>query len=291
MHDHNPDLVAGLAEGTLGKPEARSAQAEISACPRCAADLAAQRRSLEATRVLQGATMTSSERTDLRAAIAAAINLDIDVVPQAEPKRSRRVIPWPSIAVAALSVVAVIAIVPLIGTLSTSGSDDAASSAEFALTTVTDANQRIESAAPNEDSLSGVASADDGQGLDAESLPVAGGSDATASSSPTTAAATTTPDPPTTAVPPILERIGETELKAITDQGPDLIARSTPAEGPCTAEAVGSFDGDAEVLTAPIDVDGGQTRAIAYFVTSDGATIDQLLVLTADTCEVVGQFG
>ena len=137
MHEHDADLVAALAEGTLPPADSRVAEAAITGCPRCAADLSAQRTAVTALRSLQGERLHGSERTALRAAVAGAINLDLEAETEApKRKRARRAIPWPSVAVAALSVLAVVAIVPLVGTLTTSGSDDDAATAELALTTV-----------------------------------------------------------------------------------------------------------------------------------------------------------
>lgn len=263
MHEHDTDLVAALAEGTLDGTEATAAEAAIAACPRCAADLAAQRTAVEATGSLGTARLTDAERTDLRASIASAVGLDLHPAPVESPTKRRRGIPWPSVAVAALSVLAVVAVVPLIGTLTTSGSDDAASSVELALTSSTVAEEQELDAA-----------ADDQAGGDADGEREL----AAATEAPTTTLAATAESGDTFTAAATLDEIVEA--------ADELLELAEPAPGrACGDAAADLFDDFADVSVAPVPLGDGEGRA--YLVSPDGETVEGLVVFAADGCDVV----
>jgi hypothetical protein len=274
MHEHDADLVAALAEGTLPPADSRVAEAAITGCPRCAADLSAQRTAVTALRSLQGERLHGSERTALRAAVAGAINLDLEAETEApKRKRARRAIPWPSVAVAALSVLAVVAIVPLVGTLTTSGSDDDAATAELALTTVvteTDTASAVE-AAPLEDSEEFTAQGADGSLSDDAAAP------------PSSLAVAAVPEAGGTA----LERIADSDLRDLLDDPAALLAVAEPPPGPCDAVAEEFFAGLDGVLVGQLPEFG----AVGYFTTGDGSSVDRIVVVDPDTCETLSSLG
>jgi hypothetical protein len=272
MHEHDPDLVAALAEGSLSPADARTAETEIVACPRCAADLSSQRTAIEALRSLPGLHLAETERTNLRAAVADAINLDLEADPAPRARqRQRRSIPWPSVAVAALSVLAVVAIVPLVGTLTTSGSGDDAASVELALTTTVTETK--------------TAPAEEAPRAAEEALPADGSSLTQEATAPPLEAAA---DSSAEAGGAPVERVGETDLRALLDEPADLLASAEDLPGPCDEVVAREFFEDLDaVLVTPVP----ELGAIAYLVTADGASIDRIVVLDPDTCEALASFG
>ncbi|OFW52877.1 MAG: hypothetical protein A2V75_07815 [Actinobacteria bacterium RBG_16_70_17] len=116
MAKYDPDRIAELAAGLLEPVEAAALEQEIAADPRAAAELAAQRLALEALRRAPAPVLSAEERTELRRAVAAALNLE--EAPAAAVVSSRRRVPWRPLAVAAAALAIVAAVVPLAGLLS-----------------------------------------------------------------------------------------------------------------------------------------------------------------------------
>lgn len=124
MHNHDPQLVAALAEGTLDRETASAAEAEIASCARCSADLAAQQVALEAVAAAPRPHLSATEADRLYAAVADAVGFSpADVAPS--PDQTRRV-SWGALAVAAAALTAIVAIVPVLGLLQTGDDDEAA---------------------------------------------------------------------------------------------------------------------------------------------------------------------
>jgi hypothetical protein len=123
MAKYDPDRIAALAAGLIEPAEAAALQEEIAADPRAAAELAAQRFALEALHQAPAPVLSAEERSELRRAVAAALNLQES--PAATADSSRRRVPWRPIAVAAAALAALAAVVPLAGLLSV-GDDQAA---------------------------------------------------------------------------------------------------------------------------------------------------------------------
>ncbi len=116
MAKYDPDRIAELAAGLLEPAEAAALEQEIAADPRAAAELAAQRLALEAFRRAPAPMLSAEERTELRRAVAAALNLE--EAPAVAVASSRRRVPWRPLAVAAAALAIVAAVVPLVGLLS-----------------------------------------------------------------------------------------------------------------------------------------------------------------------------
>jgi hypothetical protein len=132
MHDHNPDLIGSLAEGSLGEVEAGAAAESIAGCEECLAELAAQRLALAAIAAAPRPGLSMAESADLRRTVADAVGLS----PAPQAQRSRR--PWLGLATAAAVVVALIAVAPVVNLLSTGS--DAGTAAE---TTIGDATRDL----------------------------------------------------------------------------------------------------------------------------------------------------
>ncbi|MBA2336713.1 MAG: hypothetical protein H0V96_02960 [Acidimicrobiia bacterium] len=93
-HHHDPDVIMALADGTLTGDAGATAAAEIAACPRCAADLDAQRRAgdaLAGLAVAADARITELESMRLHRAIRQQLGH-----PTAVPVRQRRTVAAPN---------------------------------------------------------------------------------------------------------------------------------------------------------------------------------------------------
>jgi len=123
MPKYNPDRIAALAAGSLGPAEAAALEKEIAADPRAAAELAAHRLALAALHRAPTPVLSAEERSELRRAVAAALNLE--EAPVSAASSSRRRVPWRPLAVAAAALAVIAAAVPLVGLLSI-GDDQAA---------------------------------------------------------------------------------------------------------------------------------------------------------------------
>lgn len=129
MHDHDPDQIAALAEGSLAGEAAFAAEESLAGCEECLAELTAQRLALAAIAGAARPGLSMAESADLRRAVANAIGL----APVPQPKASRR--PWLGLATAAAVVVVLIAIAPVVNLLSTGS--DAGNAAETTIAEVT----------------------------------------------------------------------------------------------------------------------------------------------------------
>ena len=125
MPRHDPDVIAALAEGRLDPDEAAALEREISTDPIASAELAAHRIALAAAADAPKPSMSMTERSELRDAVAEALGIG-DEEPAVDPTTERRV-PWASLGIAAATLAGLMAIVPIAGLLSTGGADDAAS--------------------------------------------------------------------------------------------------------------------------------------------------------------------
>lgn len=65
MHDHDPDLIAALADGSLDQADEALARTRIDACADCRAEYQGQRAVLEWLRAAPGAEMTDLEKAAL----------------------------------------------------------------------------------------------------------------------------------------------------------------------------------------------------------------------------------
>jgi hypothetical protein len=119
MHDHDPDLIAAVAEQTLGGAIGGAAAAEVTACPRCSAELELQRSALDALRSLPAAAMTPAEAAGVRAGVAAALG----IAPAVDPAPRRSKARWTAVTAAA-ALAGALAFVPVLGLFS--GGEDAA---------------------------------------------------------------------------------------------------------------------------------------------------------------------
>jgi hypothetical protein len=120
MHSHDPDLIAALAEGSLDREAAATAEAEVAACLRCSSDLQAHQTALRVIADAAPARLSPSEAEALRIAVASTI--DIAPVAAPEPQPARRV-SWGALGIAAAALVGIVAVVPVLGLLSTGGDD------------------------------------------------------------------------------------------------------------------------------------------------------------------------
>jgi hypothetical protein len=267
MAKYDPDRIAALAAGSLDPAEAAVLEAAIAADPRAAADLAAQRLALDAIHRAPAPLLSDTERTDLRRAVAAALHLEDSPAPAAATAlASRRRVPWRPLAVAAAALTALVAAVPLFGLLSV-GEEEAA------LTT-------IALSATTESQDFATAGADAPENLSAEN------GDATMLGTATTAAATTTVPPATLT----RERIDAEETVGSLLADPARLF-ATEADG-----AITCLD-EARILLQAPDPAGLQLTAteggrdlVVWFLSSDGATVADLVAFDPDTCELLAVY-
>jgi len=189
MPRHDPDVIAALAEGRLDPDEAASLEREIATDPIASAELAAHRIALAAAADASKPSMSMTERSELRDAVAEALGIG-DEEPAVDPTTERRV-PWASLGIAAATLAGLMAIVPIAGLLSTGGADDAASLELGALAPTSTAAAAADSemrAAPATEEMAAVGEAD----LDDALTSGATGNDGAAFGSSTTVPRTTT---------------------------------------------------------------------------------------------------
>lgn len=118
-HEHDPNLIAAIAEGR--SPEV---EADLADCRRCTADLAAQRAALAAMTSAAPIALSEIERSEMRRSIADALGL---AEPEpVTPVKQRRRMPWGPLAVAAASLVAIVMVVPTLSLLSANDGDTSA---------------------------------------------------------------------------------------------------------------------------------------------------------------------
>ncbi len=121
MHDHDLEVIAAVAEGTLDAESARSAETRINACDECRTELQAQRTALATLRAAAPPGLSEMESARLRRAVRAAVGLE------EQPARSqRKLVPWAGLAAAAAALIALVIAGPLLGLLSTGGGEEIA---------------------------------------------------------------------------------------------------------------------------------------------------------------------
>ncbi len=248
MARYDPDRIAALAAGLLEPAEAAALGEEIAADPRAAAELAAQRLALQALRHTPAPVLSAEERTELRRAVAAALNLE--EASAAKVASSRRRVPWRPIAVAAAALAAVAAVVPLVGLLSV-GNDRAA------MTTVAEADLTARTADTGAaESLMGADSSPPDAGtLGAEFSAVAAYTDAE---------------------------------KAIDDllADPSLLIASADADlSTCEAEAGSLLGEDSRPAAATLLRETGEV--VVWFVSTDATTVQRLAVFDPVDCDLL----
>jgi hypothetical protein len=283
MHDHDADLVAALAEGSLAAEAARSAASEIDACRECSTDLSAQRTALDAVAAAPIPALSTLEAAQLRSAVAS--ELSIPVVPAVSGRRRRT--PWGAIAVAAASLAGIVAIVPVLGLLSTTDGGDAADTIPVALeesaaeTTAGNdlraATGEVDDAAVTPDIAEPASPAEaaesefgpESTGAFAAEAPQAGQANdgaASPSDEPTTteAAATTVPAGDREGLPPLVSAAELTAYLAVGVQDGDLIADEALAETvPCRVAAMEQLGAGALPLAPTVLLEDGR-EAVAF---------------------------
>ena len=244
MAKYDPDRIAELAAGLLEPAEATALEQEIAADPRAAAELAAQRLALEALRRAPAPVLSAEERTELRRAVASALNLE--EAPTAAVVSSRRRVPWRPLAVAAAALVIVAAVVPLVGLLSV-GEDQTAMT--------TQAGSAVSPRTGEEDGDAGLLN---------ESLP---GTTVTSTSDSTVAMTYT-------AIPPMIEGL-------LADPAA-LIAEADTDFSTCRAEAEDLLGKAGNPAGAAVPWESGEV--VVWFVSVDGATVQSLAVFDPAGC-------
>lgn len=270
MAKYDPDRIAALAAGSLDPAEAAVLEAEIAADPRAAADLAAQRLALEAIHRAPAPLLSTTERTELRRAVAAALHLDDSAEPAAATLASRRRVPWRPLAVAAAALTALVAAVPLFGLLSVGG--DEAAQTTIALSATTESQDFS------------IAGADAPSNLGAEGGP----GDATMLETATTAAATTTA-PPATLQTREMSEADKTVQELVADPAL-LFAPSTDGDAaPCLDEARLLLR-DTDPVGLHLTPAQGGRDLVVWFLSSDGATVADLMAFDPATCELLAVY-
>jgi hypothetical protein len=269
MAKYDPDRIAALASGALDPAEAAVLEAEIAADPRAAAELATQRLALEAVHRAPAPLLSDAERTELRRAVAAALHLEDSAQPAAAALASRRRVPWRPLAVAAAALTALVAAVPLFGLLSVG--DNEAAPTTIALSATTESQDFATAGAEDPDTLG-----EEGGPGDAAILGTA---------ATTTAAATTLP-------PQNLTRemiyAGETVESLLADPA-RLFAIEADGAVACLDEARILLQA-ADPAGLRLDPAEGGRAMVIWFLSSDGATVEDLVALDAETCELLAVY-
>jgi len=193
MHEHDPDLIMALAEGTLDASDVPSAEAEIAACAECSEDLELQRLALGALEAAPPVAMTEMESSRMRR----TLRHELGLVPAAKAaKPQRRWFPIGALASAAALLLALVVVGPGLDLLGPGGDDDVSEVAAFSQTTTT-------SAAAEADDGAALSGSEAPSGAATESLEEAAADLTTTTQSATTttsaAAETTTMAPPAAA--------------------------------------------------------------------------------------------
>ncbi len=129
MHEHDPDLIMALAEGSLGDADATAAEAEIATCPQCTGDLLSQRSAVEMLAAAPRVYLSAAESVRLRDAVRGELRLGT-----ARSRRARRPrFSLRALAGAAAVLVAIAIAAPTLNLLGRAGDDAAAPSFEDAL--------------------------------------------------------------------------------------------------------------------------------------------------------------
>jgi len=247
MPKYNPDRIAALAAGSLGPAEAAALEKEIAADPRAAAELAAHRLALAALRRAPAPVLSAEERSELRRAVATALNLE--EAPVSAASSSRRRVPWRPLAVAAAALAVIAAAVPLVGLLSI-GDDQ----------TVVTVGDVADMAARSAE--------EDGQ----ESLP--GAQDGTDDPAVLGAERTT-----------VAPFAAENAIEDLLADPASLIASADADLSTCRAEADDLLGEENDPTAAALDREAGEL--LVWFVSVDGATVQSLAVFDPADCSLL----
>jgi hypothetical protein len=253
MADYDLDRIAALAAGTLDSAEAAVLEAQIAADPRAAAELAAQRRALQAIAAAPAPSLSPTERGDLHASVAAALHLER--WPRPAPVPPKHHIPWRALALAA-GLAAIIAAVPIIGLRSVGGGGEAATTVALATSTA--------AAAPRQTAPASTTNAPAGTGdlatLGAEADQMFAFTDADQAADSLFAA----PQP-------------------LFAPAPEQAAHPNEAS-PCADAAEDALGSGAQVGPL-LEINAGE--AVVWFVSADGLTVERLLILDTATCSTL----
>ena len=259
MTDYDQDRIADLVSGSLDPAEAAALEAEIARDPRAAAELAAQRFARDALRATPAPVLSADERAELHRAVAAALHLDES--PQPVATTTRRRVPWRPLAVAAATLAALVVAVPLFGLLSVG--DNEAAMTTIALEATTEARDTAVATAGDEAENFGAQSEE---------------ADGMLGAATTTAAATTT------LVTPLAREMTDAD-KAVADliADPALLFEAAPAAAvPCGEEArLLLHSASPTGVLLPPEAGG----LAAWFLSSDGETVQRLLLFDPATCQ------
>ena len=259
MARYDPDRIAALAAGSLDPPEAAALEAEIAADPRAAAELAAHRLALQALRRAPAPTLSAAERSELRRAVAHALNLEPSSLTTASTARR---LPWRALALAAAALAAIVAVVPLMGLLSVGGDEAQTESVALEAGTTTAAA----------DTLSPFS----------ESEPDEGNGDALLGSQDQRGISTLV-------APGMIRTSGDPEQAAaelVDDPAPLLAYHAPLPTPPCADEAADLLGPAARGATLLL----GDRDTVVWFVSPDQATVERLAILDGATCLVLAQY-
>jgi hypothetical protein len=247
MTDFDPDRIAALAAGSLDPAEAAALERRITADPRAAAELAAQRLALQALHQAPAPVLSAEERSELHRAVAASLNLG-----EAAPAvlSTRRRVPWRPIAVAAAALAAIAAAVPLVGLLSV-GED------QSALSTVAEANFTARS------------TADGGEDLASSEETAAGAAILGAQAAPEAA---------TEAARAIQEFLHDPA---------SLIAAADADLSTCRTEAADLLGAGALPPGGGALISRETGEVVVWFLSADGATVQSLAVFDPRDCSLL----
>lgn len=145
MNDSDRDLIIDLLSGSLDPEAAAAAEARIAGSPELSAEVEAQRFALTELATQPKLRLAADERTALRSAIAAELNLDTAAAPVVAKRRARW---WAPVAGLATVAVVFFGFVMVSGELGGSDSADETMLASAAVTTTAAAG---EAAAEQED--------------------------------------------------------------------------------------------------------------------------------------------
>jgi len=262
MPDYDQDLIASLAEGRLEPEQAAALERAISMDPAASAELAAQRRALDAVRGAPLARLADEERARIRLGVATAIGLDPES--QVAPA-GRRTVPWAAISIATATLAALIAVVPLTGLLTSNQIDPSAVSLELAETD-DDASRTSPETAPAA-TMGGAENTDApfGDGGGVVSTTVAAG------------------DPELTAR--FEEEDVETRLVAFIEDPESEAAFEPTEETGCVAEARALIAADGSGLMV-IELTIGDQQALVFFTTVD-ETVAAIAAYSPTDCSLL----
>lgn len=252
MARYDPDRIAALAAGQLRPDEAVALEREIAGDPRASAELAAQRLALDAFHLSPAPVLSAEERTDLRRAVAAALNLEESAVTRAVPVQRR--LPWRPIAVAAAALAVIAGIVPLVGLLSVGGE-------QAAMTTTAEATLAARNGAEESTPDAALTTGDTESYADDGDSTV--GVLSTGVPSPEAARA----------------------IEALLADPAALVASAEEGLATCAAEAAALL-GEGQTLSgAPLHLESGE--AVAWFSSPGGSSLESLAIFDAADCTLL----